>query len=128
MIGEFVEKNRQTLILLLSVLIIGGSGVSLGFGIAELSKSSSPLQTSGFEKVAPSDLGIEKPQPSGPININTASALELEALTGIGPSKAAAIVSYRQETGPFKNISDIQNVSGIGSATYAKLKDQITVK
>jgi|SRR3972149_962622 len=128
MLGEFVEKNRQILILLLSVLIVAGSGVSLGFGIAELSGSSSPLQTSGFERAAPGDLGTVKPQPSGPININTASALELEALPGIGPSKAAAIVSYRKENGPFKAISEIQNVSGIGPATYAQIKDQIAVK
>ena|SRR3972149_4800301 len=66
MLGEFVEKNRQILILLLSVLIVAGSGVSLGFGIAELSGSSSPLQTSGFERAAPGDLGTVKPQPSGP--------------------------------------------------------------
>ena len=100
----------------------------MGFGIAELSKSSSPLQTSGFKSVAPSDVGSVELQPSGPININTASALELEVLPGIGPSKAAAIVSYRQENGPFKNTSDIQNVSGIGPKTYAQFKDQITVK
>src|SRR3989304_7800180 len=114
MIGEFVEKNRQTLILLLSVLIIGGSGVSLGFGIAELSKSSSPLQTSGFEKVAPRDLGSAKPQPS-PININAAPAMDLESLPGIGSVIAQRIIDYRKKNGPFKTIAEIQNVSGIGS-------------
>ena len=128
MLGEFVEKNRQILILLLSVLIVAGSGVSLGFGIAELSGSSSPLQTSGFERAASGDLGTVKPQPSGPININTASALELEALPGIGSTIAAAIVSYRKENGPFKTTAEIQNVYRIGPATYARIKSQITVK
>ena len=128
MIGEFVEKNRQTLILLLSVLILAGSGVSLGFGIAELSNSSSPLQTSGFERVAPGDLGTVKPQPSGPININTASAIELEALPRIGPALAQRIIDYRKANGPFKTTAEIQNVSGIGPATYGQIKDQITIK
>ena len=128
MLGEFVEKNRQILILLLSVLIVAGSGVSLGFGIAELSGSSSPLQTSGFERAAPGDLGTVKPQPSGPININTASALELEALPRIGSVIAQRIIDYRKKNGPFKTIAEIQNVSGIGPKTYEQLKDQITVK
>ena len=125
--NSMLEKHRQTLILLLSVLIIAGSGVSLGFGIAELSKSSSPLQTSGFEKVVPSDLGTAKPQPS-PININAAPAMDLESLPGIGSVIAQRIIDYRKKNGPFKTIAEIQNVSGIGSVTYAKLKDQVTVE
>lgn len=126
--NSLLEKHRSSIVLALSGMILAGSGVSLGFGIAELSKSSSPLQTSGFKSVVPSDVGTVKPQPSGPININTASAIELEVLPGIGPTKAAAIVSYRKENGPFKSISEIQDVSGIGPATYAQIKDQITVK
>ena len=61
------------------------------------------------------------------ININTASAELLETLPGIGPSKAAAIIAYRGAHGPFKTIEDIQEVSGIGPATFAKLAALITV-
>ncbi|MGL4875602.1 MAG: ComEA family DNA-binding protein, partial [Clostridium sp.] len=61
------------------------------------------------------------------ININTASAEELKTLNGIGDSKAEAIISYREEKGGFKNIEEIQNVSGIGKATFEKLKDKICV-
>lgn len=62
------------------------------------------------------------------ININTASATSLDSLPGIGPSKAAAIVTYRTEHGPFAAKKDIQNVSGIGPATYVKLENLITVE
>ncbi len=62
-----------------------------------------------------------------PININTASTLELEILPGIGSTKAQQIVLYRQEHGPFKTIEEIQNVPGIGAATFDRIKDLITV-
>lgn len=65
---------------------------------------------------------------NGLVNINTANETELTTLSGIGPSKAQAIISYREENGPFKSIDEIKNVSGIGEKTYEKLKDSITVK
>jgi competence protein ComEA len=61
------------------------------------------------------------------ININTASAAELEALPGIGPTTAQKIVDYRDQNGPFINAEDIINVSGIGPGTYERMKDFITV-
>lgn len=61
------------------------------------------------------------------ININTADATLLDTLPGIGPSKAAAIIDYRTQHGPFARIEDIQNVSGIGPATYADIAPLITV-
>jgi competence protein ComEA len=61
------------------------------------------------------------------ININTASAEELDKLSGIGPAIAKAIIDYRTKNGPFKKIEDINNVKGIGDALFEKIKDQITV-
>ena len=61
------------------------------------------------------------------VNINTADAALLDTLPGIGPSKAAAIIDYRTQHGPFARIEDIQNVSGIGSSTYADIASMITV-
>ncbi|MBI4948026.1 helix-hairpin-helix domain-containing protein [Candidatus Berkelbacteria bacterium] len=61
------------------------------------------------------------------ININTATSAQLETLNGIGPSKASAIIEYRKKVGGFKNISEINNVSGIGDKTYAAIKDFITL-
>ena len=61
------------------------------------------------------------------VNINTATAQELQTLNGIGPSKAAAIVEYRNANGPFKPPEDIKNVRGIGNGIYQKISSEITV-
>jgi competence protein ComEA len=63
----------------------------------------------------------------GRMNINTATAEELDTLPGIGPTAAQAIVDYRIEHGPFQMVQDIQNVPGIGPATYDQIKDLIAV-
>lgn len=66
---------------------------------------------------------------ASPVNINTASASEIaEALTGVGLSKAEAIVAYRQQKGEFKNASDIVQVKGIGQSIYEKNKKDILLK
>ncbi len=64
---------------------------------------------------------------TGSININTATATELETLPRIGPTMAQRIVAYREANGPFKTIEDIQDVPGIGPTTFAGIKDLITV-
>ncbi len=62
-----------------------------------------------------------------PININTASVLTLQELPGIGATKAEAIVSHRQEHGPFATVEDIMDVPGIGAGIFSQLKGLITV-
>lgn len=64
---------------------------------------------------------------SGKVNLNTSSASQLDTLPGIGPAYAGRIIDYREINGGFKNISEIQNVKGIGPKTFEKLKDLITV-
>jgi competence protein ComEA len=64
---------------------------------------------------------------SGLINLNWATQAELESLPGIGPEMAKRILDYRDQNGPFDNIEAIQQVSGIGPATYARIQDLITV-
>ena len=61
------------------------------------------------------------------VNINSASAEELRALPGIGPSKAAAIVAYRQQNGSFKSVDELKNVKGIGEGILNRLRDEATV-
>ena len=65
--------------------------------------------------------------PGAPVNINTASLEELDALSGVGPATAQKIIDYRTASGPFKTVEDIKNVSGIGDAKFAAMKDSITV-
>lgn len=63
-----------------------------------------------------------------PLDINTATARELEELPGIGPVLASAIVARRTEFGPFDRPEDIQDVPGIGEKTYARIAHLVTVK
>lgn len=70
---------------------------------------------------------IQPPSSSELININTASQTELETLPGIGPTTALKIIEYRDANGPFLNIEDIINVSGIGPVTFDRIKDMITI-
>ena len=64
---------------------------------------------------------------NGTVNINTASAEELQILKGIGPVTADKIVSYRESYGAFKTIEDLKEVNGIGEKTFADIKDDISV-
>lgn len=63
---------------------------------------------------------------AAPVDINSASLAELEAIPGIGPAKAKAIVEYRAVT-PFATPDELQNVKGIGTKLYERIKDQVTV-
>ncbi|MBS4030142.1 MAG: ComEA family DNA-binding protein [Clostridiales bacterium] len=61
------------------------------------------------------------------VNINEATAAQLETLPGIGPAKAAAIISYREANGPFRSVDDLAAVGGIGAKTVDALKELITL-
>ena len=62
------------------------------------------------------------------IDLNTADVSQLTTLTGVGESKALAIIAYREENGPFTSAEDIMNVPGIKEGTYEKIKDKIAIK
>jgi len=64
-----------------------------------------------------------------PVDVNTATAEQLsEALNGVGPAKAGAIVAYREANGPFAHIDELINVRGIGMATVDKNRDMIRLE
>lgn len=69
----------------------------------------------------------EKGITGGKVNINTADSVTLQTIPGIGPSKAARIIEYRESQGRFKKIDDIKNVTGIGDMTFENIKGYITV-
>jgi competence protein ComEA len=62
-----------------------------------------------------------------PVNLNSASVAQLEALPGIGKATAERIVEYRQKNGNFKKPEDLMNVRGIGEKNFLKLKPLVTV-
>ncbi|MGV8991897.1 MAG: ComEA family DNA-binding protein [Thiobacillus sp.] len=61
------------------------------------------------------------------ININTATQSELEAVKGLGPAKAKAIITYRESKGGFKSLDELDNVKGFGKASIEKLKADLEV-
>lgn len=63
----------------------------------------------------------------GKVNINKASAAELETLPRVGPAMAQRIIDWREENGPFTSVDDLRNVTGIGDKTFEELKDLVTV-
>ncbi|WCG23307.1 helix-hairpin-helix domain-containing protein [Vagococcus lutrae] len=61
------------------------------------------------------------------VNLNTATAQELQTLSGIGEKKAEAIITYRETNGSFQTIDDLKKVKGIGEKTFDSLKESITI-
>ena len=87
--------------------------------------------------VTDTESGVQKqfPEPeqqndetAGLIDLNTAGKSELMELPGIGEKLSERIIAYREERGPFSDASEVMNVSGIGEAKYAAIKDLIYVK
>lgn len=83
-----------------------GSGTVAGAATSNTTKSSTPI---------------------GKVNLNTASAAELDTLPGIGAAYAQRIIEYRESKGGFKDISELKNIKGIGDKTYEKLKDLVAI-
>ncbi len=64
---------------------------------------------------------------AGSVDLNTATSTELQSLPGIGPAKAAAIIQYRTDNGPFASVDQLTAVNGIGPATLANVRSMVTV-
>lgn len=61
------------------------------------------------------------------VNVNTATQSELEAVKGLGPAKAKAIIEFREAHGSFKHLDELDKVKGIGKASIDKMKGELTV-
>ena len=129
-------KNTPVSILACACLILAAflGGMYLGRNISGGSIQTSVLSTQAAtpatqDTTAPSSITTpaSTSQSSGKININTADIYELMRLDGIGETYAQRIIDYRNANGPFTDISDIKNVSGIGEKRFEAIKDSITV-
>ncbi|MBT9283646.1 MAG: ComEA family DNA-binding protein, partial [Hydrogenibacillus schlegelii] len=76
---------------------------------------------------AGSDAGSGAAGGTAKVNLNTADAALLQTLPGIGPTRAQAIIAYREEHGPFRDVTELKNVSGIGPKTLEQLLPYVTV-
>lgn len=79
-------------------------------------------------QVGTSGDAVTKGTSGGLVNLNTATQEDLQTLTGIGPSKANAILEYRETIGKFKEVDELKQVTGIGDKTFERLRDSISVK
>ena len=83
--------------------------------------------TLGAQESSGRNAAAAMPSAQAALNLNTATAAQLETLPGIGKSTADRIIEYRQKSGGFKKIEDLMNVKGIGEKSFLKLKPLITV-
>jgi competence protein ComEA len=76
----------------------------------------------------PRPVGSVAAESGRPLNLNTASAAELETLPGVGPVTAARIVRYREESGGFRSVDELRTLKLVNQATFAKLQDLVVVE
>ncbi len=81
-----------------------------------------------IQQKAEGEDGAEESSVSSLLNLNTATKEQLTTLPGIGEARAESILEYRAKVGEFTDIEEIMNISGIGEAMFAKIRDRITVK
>lgn len=103
--------------------------LSLGFALGQREQESTFVVTeSSFSAETAAITESGRPLPvTAKVNINTASAAELETLEGIGPVLAQRIIDYREAEGGFKAIEDITKVRGIGAAVFEDVREHISV-
>jgi len=119
--GTIEDANLETVNL--AAFLEDGSKIQIPFLANEAKETSHNQSTTSTTEKAQSNSPTNQK-----ININTASQTELESLPGIGPVTAQKIIAYREENGSFETVEAIQNVAGIGPATFDKIEDFITVK
>lgn len=139
---DFIYKYRFLLGGALIAIILAGSGFLIwnkfyqgkvskdNQQVTELQKQNEELRTQLSQNSTQNIAGVttsNTEQVSDKININTASATDLDKLPSIGPVRAGDIIAYRESKGGFKTIEEIKNIKGIGDATFEKMKDLITV-
>ncbi len=86
-----------------------------------------PGASEGVTRPAVNAQETKAPAPAQTVNVNTATAQQLEGVPGIGPSMAQRIVTYREKNGPFKKLEDLMNVQGIGEKSFLKLRPYLSL-
>jgi len=128
-----LDLRRNTLLWILGATFALGLGVDL-FRMATHHEAAFPLavvedgEAQALKRTADSIMQARAAAANAPININTATAEQLEALDGIGPVLARRIVIYREQNGLFTSVDDLDEVSGIGPKRLAAVRDRCVVE
>ena len=102
-----MARNKWVAAALMAALAIGMGGTHVDAGQAQAPKPA--------------------PTAQAPLDLNAATAADLQKLPGIGPALAGRILEYRQKNGGFKKVEELMNVQGIGEASFLKLKSLVVV-
>ncbi len=118
------RRERAVLLLLTAAFVVG-------IGISYWKRSALTRQAAASPITVTQDASAPRAPDSvargRPLDINRATAGELDALPGIGPVLAARIVEYRQRRGGFRSVTELRAVSGIGEKRYSALKDMVVL-
>ena len=119
-------ENRLSGLLLIAAGVILLAILAYNFFIFPPAEGLEPvlLESSSAE----SSEDPEMPEPPGPVNLNTATLEELDALPGIGETLAQRILDYRETHGGFQSLEELMEVDGIGAATFEELSGKITLE
>ena len=134
---DMVKKKQGKWILVILVFLILGAVYlkTAGHGpdemiiitreaVSESSQDEAPVRMAA-EAVMPVEMDASEEAPDPRISLNQADKKQLMTLPMIGEVRARAIIDYRTEHGPFSDIADIMNVSGIGKGIFERIKDKI---
>ncbi|MEP7046425.1 MAG: ComEA family DNA-binding protein [Ilumatobacteraceae bacterium] len=112
----------------------GGPGADANLNVVNLAatvRDGERVYVPAVGEAVPTVVGADVPvgssEPAGPVNINSATAEQLDVLPGVGPSTAAAIVAHREQKGPFQTVEQLGDVRGIGPAKLDALRGLVTV-
>lgn len=120
--------KKAAVFLFLAAALLGAFLAGFGAGRSTRTEtvylSGAPLSTEQLPQASGPRHGETE---TGKVDVNTATASELEALPGIGPTLAQRIVDYRKENGPFETLEELMEVSGIGESKLEALRDYASV-
>lgn len=111
------QPNRKVLLFLATLAVLTGIVWGALFLIAPIWQPSTPA---AYMPALPQTEVAAESVPTQLVDLNTADAETLQTLPGIGPAKAAAIIAYREEHGPFAALQDVANVPGISEQMTEK--------
>jgi comEA protein len=123
----FTKKEKNIILVIALVLLLG----AVGFIVRKVIKKQKALRSTdvsvkdAFDRDSENFDGADTP--TEPVNMNTAGLMEIEALPYLGIERAKDIIEYRDKNGPFKDLEELTNISGIGPKTLEKLKPLITL-
>lgn len=111
------QPNRKVLLFLATLVVLAGIVWGALFLIAPIWQPGTPVT---YMPALPQTEAAAESTPTRLVDLNTADAETLQTLPGIGPAKAAAIIAYREEHGPFAALQDVANVPGISEQMTEK--------